>query len=119
MRSAAPWVGVLQVEIGTPWAHSLKEKRALLLPLLTRWRQRPELSVARTGGLDAHDWESWVVATVDADASRVRDLLERTRADVVHQGLELRAARIDVEDWEPLDRRDTVGHVIGPDPTAG
>lgn len=115
----SPWVGVLQVEIGTPWAHSLKEKRALLLPLLSRWRRRPELSVARTGGLDAHDWESWVVATVDADASRVRDLLERIRADVAHQGLQLRAARIDVEDWEPLDPRDTVEHAIGPDPMSG
>ncbi len=119
MKAGAPWVGVLQVEIGTPWAHSLKEKRALLLPLLTRWRRRPELSVARTGGLDAHDHESWVIAAVDADASRLRDLLERTRADVTHQGLQLRAARIDVEDWEPLDPRDTVGNGLGPDPTTG
>lgn len=110
-----PTLGVLQVELATPWARSLKEKRASLLPLLARWRRRSELSVARTDGLDAHGWEVWVVATVDADAARVRTTLERARADVAREGLELRAARIDVEGWDPLEAGDAVGRASGPD----
>lgn len=115
MSRTSPALGVLQLEIGTPWARSLKEKRALLLPLLSRWRRRPELSVARTDGLDAHGWEAWVVATVDADASRVRAVLERAQVDVGREGLELRAVRIDVERWDPLDAHDAVGRVHGSD----
>jgi uncharacterized protein YlxP (DUF503 family) len=109
----APWVGVLQVEVGTPWARSLKEKRALLLPLLTKWRARPELSVARVGDQDAHDVETWAVAVVDADPDRLRALLERAREEIGATGLVARAARLDVEPWEPLDPRDRVAGVPG------
>lgn len=117
----APWVGVLQVEIGTPWARSLKEKRALLLPLLTRWRARPELSVARLGDHDAHDVETWALAAIDADPDRLRALLERARDEIGTIGLVARAARLDLEPWEPLDPRDAIAWVPGstePDPVA-
>ncbi len=109
----APWVGVLQVEIGTPWARSLKEKRALLLPLLMKWRSRPELSVARLGDHDAHDVETWSLAAVDADADRLRALLERARDEIAAAGLVVRAARLDLEPWEPLDPRDAIAGVPG------
>jgi uncharacterized protein len=111
----APWVGVLQVSIGTPWARSLKEKRALLVPLLTRWRARPELSVARLDGQDTHDVETWAVAAVDGDPERLRAALERARHDVVAAGLAVRAARLDLEPWEPLDPRDAIDTVSAPD----
>lgn len=109
----APWVGVLLLEVGTPWARSLKEKRALLLPLLTRWRARPELSVARVGDGDAHDVETWALAVVDADPERLRALLERARGEVGAAGLQVRAARFDLEPWEPLDPRDAIGDGYG------
>lgn len=109
----APWVGVLQVEIGTPWARSLKEKRGLLLPLLTRWRARPELSVARVGDHDAHGVETWALAAIDADADRLRALLERARDEIGAAGLIARAARLDLEPWEPLDPRDAIAGVPG------
>ena len=109
----APWVGVLQVEIGTPWARSLKEKRALLLPLLTRWRSRPELSVARLGDHDAHDVETWALAAIDAEPDRLRALLERARDEIEASGLVARSARLDVEPWEPLDPRDAIAGVPG------
>jgi uncharacterized protein YlxP (DUF503 family) len=112
----APWVGVLLVEIGTPWARSLKEKRALLLPLLTRWRARPELSVGRLGDQDAHDVETWALAAVDADPERLRALLERARADIEAAGLVARAARLDLEPWDPLDPRDAVPGIPGTEP---
>ena len=106
-----PWVGVLQVEIGTPWARSLKEKRALLLALLTRWRARPELSVARLGDQDAHDVETWALAAVDADPQRLRALLERARDEIGACGLVARAARVDLAPGEPLDPRDALDGV--------
>lgn len=109
----APWVGVLQVEIGTPWARSLKEKRALLLPLLTRWRARPELSVARLSDHDAHGVETWALAAIDVDADRLRALLARARDEIAAAGLIARAARLDLEPWEPLDPRDSIAGVPG------
>lgn len=109
----APWLGVLLVEVGTPWARSLKEKRALLLPLLTRWRARPELSVARLGDHDAHDVETWALAAIDADPERLRALLERARAEIAAAGLVARAARLDLEPWEPLDPRDVLAGLPG------
>ena len=118
---AAPWLGVLQVEIGTPWARSLKEKRALLLPLLNRWRARPELSVVRLDDHDAHDVETWALAAVDADPDRLRAQLERARDQIGANGLVVRAARLDLEPWEPLDPRDAIDGVpgsTGPDASA-
>lgn len=115
--AGAPWLGVLQLEVGTPWARSLKEKRALLLPLLTRWRARPELSVARLSGLDHHDRETWALAAIDADPDRLRAALGRARDEVRAQGLTLRAARLDLEPWEPLDPRDGVPGVPEAGPT--
>lgn len=113
---AAPWIGVLQLDIGTPWARSLKEKRALLLPLLTRWRDRESLSVVRLDGLDTHDREVWAVATVAADAHRARSVLERVRDEVADAGLRLRAARLDLEPWDPLDARDATAGADAIDP---
>jgi uncharacterized protein len=101
-RGAVPWVGVLQVEVGCPWARSLKEKRALILPLLERWRRGYSLSVARVAGLDAHGWERLVVVAVDADRDRLAGVLARAEAAVREAGLDVVATRLDVEPWDPL-----------------
>lgn len=99
-----PWIGVLQVEVGCPWARSLKEKRALVVPLLERWRRGYSLSVARVAGLDAHGWERLAVVAVDMDRERLALVLARAEAAVREAGLELVAARLDVEPWDPLSR---------------
>jgi uncharacterized protein len=101
-----PWVGVLQVEVGCPWARSLKEKRALMVPLLERWRRGYSLSAVRTGGLDAHAWERFVVVAVDVDRDRLAAVLGKAEAAVAEAGLELRAARLDLEPWDPLEPRE-------------
>jgi len=100
---ALPWVGVLQVEVGCSWARSLKEKRALLVPLLERWRRGYSLSAVRTAGLDAHGWERFVLAAVDVDRERLAAVLRQAEAAVVEAGLDVRAARLDLEPWDPLD----------------
>ena len=101
-RAAVPWVGVLQVEVGCAWARSLKEKRALILPLLERWRRGYSLSVARVAGLDAHGWERLAVVAVDADRDRLAGVLAQAEAAVRDAGLDVVAARLDVEPWDPL-----------------
>jgi len=101
--TALPWVGVLQLEVGCPWARSLKQKRALLLPLLERWRRGFSLSAVRTAGLDAHGWERFAVVAVDVDRDRLASVMAQVEAAVVESGLELRAARLDLEAWDPLE----------------
>jgi uncharacterized protein len=105
-ESLLPWVGVLQVEVGCPWARSLKEKRALLVPLLERWRRGYSLSAVRTAGLDAHGWERFMVVAVDVDRDRLASVLARAEAAVAEAGLEIRAARVDLEAWDPLEPPD-------------
>jgi uncharacterized protein len=101
-RASAPWVGVLQLEVGCPWVRSLKQKRALITPLLERWRRGYSLSVTRVAGLDAHGWERLALVAVDVDRDRLADVMGQAEAAVREAGLELRAARLDVEPWEPL-----------------
>lgn len=98
-----PWVGVLQIEVGCPWARSLKEKRSLLLPLLERWRHGYSLSAVRTAGLDSHDWERFAIAAVDVDRDRLAAVLNRAESAVREAGLELRGSRLDLEPWDPLE----------------
>jgi uncharacterized protein len=99
-----PWVGVFQVEVGCPWVRSLKQKRALVVPLLERWRRGYSLSVTRVAGLDAHGWERLAVVAVDVDRDRLAGVMARAEAAVREAGLEILAARLDVEPWDPLSR---------------
>jgi uncharacterized protein len=103
---ATPWVGVLQLEVGCPGPRSLKEKRALLQPLLHRWRRGYSLSVARIAGWDDHDWECFAIAAVDVDRDRLRGVLADAEAAVAEAGLRVLRVRLDVESWDPLDPSD-------------
>lgn len=103
MSSGALYVGLLQLEVVFEGVRSLKEKRALLLPLLEVWRRGHSLSVARLAGGDAHGWERFALAAVDHDPQRLRGVLEAAEAAVRRQGLSLRRARLDLEAWDPLD----------------
>ena len=100
-----PWIAVLQLDVGCPWARSLKQKRAALLPLLERWRRGYSLSVARVAGLDAHGWERLALVAADVDRDRLEAVMARAEAAVAEAGLELRSARLDLEPWDPLDPR--------------
>jgi uncharacterized protein YlxP (DUF503 family) len=101
-RQAAIIVAVLQLEVGCEGAASLKAKRALLLPLIERWRRGYSLSVARVAGLDAHDWERFALVAVDVDRDRLRSVMANAEQAVAAVGLSVRAAQLDLEPWEPL-----------------
>ncbi|NTX99980.1 DUF503 family protein [Deinococcus sp. JMULE3] len=79
---ALGYVGVLTIRVEMPWVASLKEKRALVRPVVERLKARFPLTVARLDGLDAHDWEVIGVATLSNDYGWVEETL-RMAADYV------------------------------------
>jgi uncharacterized protein YlxP (DUF503 family) len=73
-------VGVAAVEIQIHGSGSLKEKRGVVRSICGRLRSRFDVAVAEVGGQDL--WQRAVlgVATVGADAARVRAVLDRAVA---------------------------------------
>lgn len=69
-----------------PWVSNLKEKRALVRPVVERLKSRFPLTVARLDGLDAHDWEVLGVATLSNDYNWVRETLKMAADYIVSEG---------------------------------
>lgn len=69
-------IGVYEVSLSLPMAHSLKEKRGLLKPLLARLRGEFNVSVAEVD--DQDQWQSAVIAIamVSADGGNLHGALE-------------------------------------------
>ncbi len=69
-------IGVCEVSLSLPMAHSLKEKRGLLKPLLARLRGEFNVSVAEVD--DQDQWQSAVIAIamVSADGGNLHGALE-------------------------------------------
>ena len=93
---ALGYVGVLTIRVEMPWVASLKEKRALVRPVVERLKVRFPLTVARLDGLDAHDWEVIGVATLSNDYGWVEETL-RMAADYIAREGEYRVV------WEETD----------------
>lgn len=87
------FVGALECDLLLGDVHSLKQKRAVLRPILARLR-RLEISVAEVGDTDLHRRAGIAVAVVSGDAGvvgRVLDEAERMVAAEVE--VQLLAAR--------------------------
>jgi uncharacterized protein YlxP (DUF503 family) len=95
------FVGILECDVLLGDVHSLKQKRAVLRPLLARLR-RLEISVAEVGDADLHRRARIGVAAVSGDASvvgRVMDECERLVADdVARQLLSVRRRLVGPDD---------------------
>ncbi len=61
-------VGALTLEIHLPYAHSLKEKRAVLLKIKGRLRARFNVAVAELDGQDS--WQTSTLGVVSVSNSR-------------------------------------------------
>lgn len=83
---ALGYVGVLTVRVEMPWVGNLKEKRALVRPVVERLKVRFPLTVARLDGLDAHDWEVIGVATLSNDYDWVRETLKMAADYIAAEG---------------------------------
>lgn len=96
----ATYVAVAHLELRMPWVRSLKEKRALVLPIVRALQQRYALSVARVAGHDAHAWERLAVAAVGTDPDALRGTLAAAERLALGSGVELAWVRVDVEPWD-------------------
>ncbi|ULH16841.1 DUF503 family protein [Deinococcus sp. KNUC1210] len=80
------YLGVLTLRLEMPWVSNLKEKRALVRPVVERLKARFPVTVARLDGLDAHDWEIIGVATISNDREWVEQTLKMASDYVASNG---------------------------------
>ena len=83
------YIGVLTLRLEMPWVSNLKEKRALVRPVVERLKVRFPVTVARLDGLDAHDWELIGVTTISNDHEWIEQTLKMA-SDFVAAGGEYR-----------------------------
>lgn len=70
-------VGVLTIEIQIPWAHSLKEKRAILRKMRDRLRARFNVAVAELDHRDVWQQATLGVAAISSSRPLVEEVLRR------------------------------------------
>lgn len=83
---ALGYVGVLTLRVEMPWVGNLKEKRAMIRPVVERLKSRFPLTVARLDGLNAHDWEVIGVATLSNDYQWVQETLKMAADYIAAEG---------------------------------
>ncbi len=94
-------VGSLSLDVLLGDVHSLKEKRALVRPVVAELRKKFEVSAAETGGHDLHRRAQVGVALVAADAAHAREVLEACeRLVAARPELDVLSARLRVWDDE-------------------
>lgn len=88
------FVGTLELDVLLGDVHSLKEKRAVVRPIVGELRRRFDVAAAEAGHLDLHRRASIGVAVVAADAAHCRDVLDRCeRLVAARPEIELLSAR--------------------------
>ncbi|TDC94764.1 DUF503 domain-containing protein [Saccharopolyspora aridisoli] len=88
------YVGALELDVLFGDVHSLKQKRAVVRPVLAELRRRFEVAVSEAGDQDLHRRALLGVAVVSGDASHVREVLEACeRLVAARPELELLSAR--------------------------
>jgi uncharacterized protein YlxP (DUF503 family) len=70
------FLGSLTFDLLLGDVHSLKEKRAVVRPIVAELRRRFAVSAAETGHLDLHRRAEIGVALVSADAGHAREVLD-------------------------------------------
>ncbi len=74
-------VGVLTLEIQLPWAHSLKEKRAVLRKMRDRLRSRFNVAVAELDHQDVWQQATLGVAAISGSRPILEQVLQRVLAE--------------------------------------
>lgn len=88
------WIGWIEFDLLLGDVHSLKEKRAVLRPVLAELRRATEASVAEVGAHDLHRRAAIGVGVVAPDGGRVGDVLDLAeRLVAAHPEFTLLAAR--------------------------
>src|SRR5450432_3870676 len=88
------FTGTLSFDLLLGDVHSLKEKRAVVRPVVAELRRRFEVSAAETGAMDLHRRAEIAVAVVGSTAQHCREVLDGCERSVAaHPELELLSAR--------------------------
>jgi uncharacterized protein YlxP (DUF503 family) len=97
-------VGTLVVDLLLGNVHSLKEKRAVVRPIVAELRRRFEVAAAETGGTDLHRRAELAVAVVSSTHHHATEVLEQCeRLLAGRPEVELLSARHRVLDDEDLE----------------
>ncbi|WP_243228607.1 DUF503 domain-containing protein [Microbacterium sp. CIAB417] len=83
------WIGWIEFDLLLGDVHSLKEKRAILRPLIADLSRRTEAAAAEVGAHDLHRRAQLGVTVVGADAAHVRDVLDRAERLLAEEHLEV------------------------------
>ena len=88
------FVGTLGLDLLLGDVHSLKEKRAVIRPIVAELRRRFEVSASEAGSLDLHRRALVGVAVVGPDRAHCVDVLDACERLVAgHREIELLSAR--------------------------
>ena len=90
------YTGTLSLDLLLGDVHSLKEKRAVVRPVVAELRRRFEVASAEVGSLDLHRRATLGISTVAADRAQVVRVLDAAEALV--------AGRPELEPADPHDR---------------
>ncbi|MDT4935502.1 MAG: uncharacterized protein QOK11_3394 [Pseudonocardiales bacterium] len=97
-------IGVLTVDLLLGDVRSLKQKRAVVRPVVAELRRRFEVAAAETGALDLHRRAELAVAVVTSTHGHASDVLDGCeRLVAARPELELLSARRRVLDDDDLD----------------
>ncbi len=100
MNHQAIYVAVYIADLATPWAKSLKEKRAIVLPITEKLKSRFPVSVARLSGLNNHSWERIGVTAISADRVWLEQLLIKVDSFISGQSATLTKSEQSIERWD-------------------
>lgn len=70
-------IGVLQIELGVPWAESLKDKRSVVRSVKDRLSRRYRVSVAEVAELDNCRVARLGIVLAASDVKRCQSVLDR------------------------------------------
>jgi uncharacterized protein YlxP (DUF503 family) len=97
-------VGTLVVDLLLGDVRSLKQKRAVVRPIVAELRRRFDVAAAETGALDLHRRAELAVAVVSADHAHAVEVLEACERLVAGRPeVELLSARTRTLDDEDMD----------------
>jgi len=95
------YVGVYTARLEMPWVQSLKEKRALVRPVIERIRARFPVSAARLEGLNDHKWEAVGFVVIGSDPAWVEATLQSVAAFLRRHGaFAVREVGFEVVRWD-------------------
>lgn len=88
------YVGALELDVLLGDVHSLKQKRAVIRPVIAELRRRFEVAAAEAGDQDLYRRALIGVSTVSGEAGHVREVLDACERSVANRPeLELLSAR--------------------------